>query len=96
MIRKPGKLPYKTYEKKYTLEYGEDAIQIHQDACQPGQRVLLIDDVLATGGTMSAAISLVKENFEVELVEVSFVIELDFLNGRDKLQGAPIHSLVHF
>ena len=96
VIRKPGKLPYKTYTQTYALEYGEDAIEIHQDAFQPGQNILLIDDVLATGGTMAAAANLVKTKFEVNLVEIAFLIELDFLKGREKLKGYNIHSLLHY
>ena len=96
MIRKPGKLPYKTFKQTYSLEYGEDAIEIHQDAFQPGQNIILIDDVLATGGTMAAATSLIQNNFKVNLVEVAFILELDFLNGREKLKGLPIHSMLNF
>jgi len=96
MVRKPGKLPYKTFKKSYALEYGTDAVEIHQDAIQSGQRVLILDDLLATGGTVAAVIELIKENFQAEIAEVAFVIELDFLKGREKLSGLPIHSLVHF
>lgn len=96
MVRKPGKLPYKTFEESYALEYGTDAVQIHQDALSPNQKVVLIDDVLATGGTMAATANLVKNNFNAEIVEVAFLIELEFLNGRDKLKGLPIHSLIQF
>ena len=96
MVRKPGKLPYKTYQKTYSLEYGEDNIEIHQDALENGQRVIIIDDVLATGGTLAACIDLVKNNFQVELIEVAFLIELDFLNGRQKLGDIPIYSMMHF
>ena len=96
MIRKPGKLPYKTFKQTYSLEYGEDAIEIHQDAFQPGLNIILIDDVLATGGTMAATTSLIQNNFKVNLVEVAFILELDFLNGREKLKGLPIHSMLNF
>ena len=96
MIRKPGKLPYKTFKQTYSLEYGEDTIEIHQAAFQPGQNIILIDDVLATGGTMAAATSLIQNNFKVNLVEVAFILELDFLNGREKLKGLPIHSMLNF
>lgn len=95
MARKPGKLPYKTYQKKYNLEYGEDCIEIHQDAFQNGQRVIIIDDVLATGGTLASCIDLIQKNFQVNLVEVAFLIELDFLEGRKKLENIPIHSIMH-
>ncbi len=97
LIRKPGKLPYKTYQETYSLEYGTDTIEIHQDAFQPGERIVLIDDVLATGGTLAASLNLIRNNFEnVEIEEVAFLIELDFLNGRDKLKDTPIHSLIHY
>ena len=96
MARKPGKLPFKTYQEKYSLEYGEDCIEIHQDAFQNGQRVIIIDDVLATGGTMAASVDLVKNNFQVDLIEIAFLIELDFLNGRKKLRDLPIYSMIHF
>ena len=96
MLRKPGKLPFKTYQKKYSLEYGEDCIEIHQDAFQKGQRVIIIDDVLATGGTLASCIDLIQKNFQVNLVEVAFLMELDFLEGRQKLGNIPIHSIMHF
>ena len=96
MVRKPGKLPYKTFQKTYSLEYGEDSIEIHQDAFKNGQRVIIIDDVLATGGTLSACIDLVRINFQVDLVEVSFLVELDFLGGRKKLGDVPVYSMMNF
>ena len=97
MVRKPGKLPYKTYQETYSLEYGNDTIEIHQDAFQPSERIVLIDDVLATGGTLAATLNLIRKNFEsVEIEEVAFLIELDFLNGREKLKDIPIHSLIHY
>ena len=97
MVRKPGKLPYKTYQETYSLEYGTDTIEIHQDAFQPGERIIVIDDVLATGGTLGATLKLIRSNFEsVEIVETAFLIELDFLNGREKLKDTPIHSLIHY
>ena len=96
MIRKPGKLPYNTYQEKYSLEYGEDSVEIHQDAFENGQRIIIVDDVLATGGTLAACVSLVTKNFQVNLVEVGFLIELDFLNGRHKLGNIPIHSVMHY
>ena len=97
MVRKPGKLPYKTYQETYSLEYGSDTIEIHQDAFQEGERIVLIDDVLATGGTLAATLNLIRKNFKnVEIEEVAFLIELDFLNGREKLKGTPIHTLIHF
>jgi len=97
MVRKPGKLPYKTYQETYSLEYGTDTIEIHQDAFQPSERIVLIDDVLATGGTLAATLNLIRNNFEyVEIEEVAFLIELDFLNGRKKLKDIPVHSLIHY
>jgi adenine phosphoribosyltransferase len=95
IVRKPGKLPYKTRRASYELEYGVDTLEIHEDAVSPGERILLFDDVLATGGTMAAVATLVEE-LGGAVVECAFVIELDFLKGRDKLTGRPIFSLIHF
>jgi len=92
-VRKKGKLPYKTHEQSYDLEYGQNTIAIHVDALQPGSRVLLIDDLLATGGTAAAAAELVKK-LGGQILEISFLIELSFLKGRDKLKGYPVRSLV--
>jgi adenine phosphoribosyltransferase len=92
-VRKKGKLPYKTHEQDYDLEYGTSTIAIHTDALKPGARVILIDDLLATGGTAAAAAALVKK-LGAEILEFSFLIELSFLNGRDKLKGVPIRSVV--
>jgi adenine phosphoribosyltransferase len=94
-VRKKGKLPYQTHEESYDLEYGMNAIAIHTDALKPGSRVLLIDDLLATGGTASAAASLVKK-VGAEILEISFLIELSFLNGREKLKGFPLRSIVSY
>lgn len=94
-VRKPGKLPWKTLEASYQLEYGVDRLQIHQDAITPGQKVLILDDVLATGGTAEATSSLVKK-LGGEIVEACFLIELSFLKGRDKLPGIPVRSLLQF
>ncbi len=96
MVRKPGKLPYKTFQQAYDLEYGTDTVEIHQDALKEGERVVLIDDVLATGGTMTATVDLVRKNFKAEIVEAAFIIELTFLNGREKLKDLPIYSLIQF
>ena len=92
-LRKPGKLPYKTIKKEYSLEYGTDAIEIHADAISPGEKVLMLDDLLATGGTMAAACDLVK-GLGGDIVGVAFLIELCFLSGRDKLSGYDIHTLI--
>jgi len=94
-IRKPGKLPWTTRRNEYVLEYGTDALEIHDDALAKDDRVLLIDDVLATGGTAAAASCLVRES-GAELVGVAMVIELSFLNGRMKLNGIPVHSLITY
>lgn len=94
-LRKPGKLPSVTISESYALEYGEAALEIHRDAVSPGDRVLILDDLLATGGTAAAAVSLVKK-LGGEVVEVCFVIELKPLRGRDKLDGTPIFSLLTY
>ena len=92
-IRKKGKLPYETLEQDYALEYGKASVAVHVDALKPGSRVLLIDDLLATGGTAAAAAALV-ERLGAKIQEIAFLIELSFLNGRQKLRGYPIRSLV--
>ena len=94
LIRKPGKLPYRIHRTVYELEYGSDALEIHQDAIQRGQRVLVADDVLATGGTVSAAIDLVRK-LGGEIVELAFLIELTFLRGRERL-AHPVYSLIQY
>jgi len=94
-IRKPGKLPWKTAAESYELEYGTDTIEIHVDAAPGGQRVLMVDDLLATGGTMAAAIKLVRKIGGTP-VACAFVIELAFLNGRRKLGDLALHSLVRY
>lgn len=94
-VRKKGKLPYQTHEQSYDLEYGTATVAIHVDALKPGSRVLLIDDLLATGGTAAAAIELVKR-LGAQTLEVSFLIELSFLHGREKLKGYPVRSLVTY
>jgi len=93
-VRKPGKLPYKTLSETYELEYGTDTLCIHEDAVAQGQRVLIFDDLLATGGTVSAMAKLIAD-LGGEVVGCSFIIELDFLKGRGKLPGLRIESLVH-
>ena len=94
-VRKPGKLPAKTIEASYELEYGTDKLQIHQDAIEKGQKVLIVDDVLATGGTASATIDLVKRSGG-NIVEVVFLIELTFLKGMDKIKGYPCRALIQY
>jgi adenine phosphoribosyltransferase len=94
-IRKPGKLPGKTIRQTYHLEYGTDALEIHADAVTRGHRVLLVDDLLATGGTAAAAAGLITR-LGGELAGISFVVELDFLEGRKKLEGLPVTSLVRY
>ena len=94
-IRKPGKLPYETISVKYSLEYGTDCVEMHTDALESSNRVLLIDDLLATGGTMAAACELVEQP-GAEIVECCFVIELRELNGREKLKGHKIFSMVNY
>jgi adenine phosphoribosyltransferase len=94
-VRKKGKLPYKTHEQDYDLEYGTNSIAIHIDAVKPGSRVLLIDDLLATGGTAAAAAMLLQK-VGAKILEVSFLIELGFLNGREKLKDYPVRSLVKY
>jgi adenine phosphoribosyltransferase len=92
-VRKKGKLPYATHEQSYELEYGTNTIAIHTDALKPTSRVLLIDDLLATGGTAEAAARLV-EKVGAKILQISFVIELSFLKGRDRLKPFPVRSLV--
>lgn len=94
-IRKPGKLPAEIFEESYTKEYGIDRVQIHTDALTSEDVVLIHDDLLATGGSMSAAINLVKK-FGVKKIYVNFVIELDGLHGRDMLEGVEVESLIHY
>ena len=94
-IRKPGKLPAKAIKETYDLEYGKDVLEIHEDAVEPGQRVLIVDDVLATGGTAAAATQLVKK-LGGELHGLAFLIELLFLNGKAKLEGESVYSVLKY
>ena len=94
-VRKKGKLPFTTIEQDYALEYGHATVAIHTDALKPGDRVLLIDDLLATGGTSAAAAALVQK-LGAKIVEAGFLIELKFLHGRDKLSGFPVRSLIAY
>ena len=94
-LRKPGKLPYDVQSASYDLEYGSAALEMHTDAVNPGDRILLIDDLIATGGTAEASCKLVEE-LGGEIVGCAFVIELDALNGREKLSNYRVHSLLHY
>lgn len=94
-VRKKGKLPFETIEVGYSLEYGKDALSMHKDAILPGQKVLIADDLLATGGTISATLDLVNQ-LGGEVVGAAFLIELAYLNGREKLNGLDIFSLVRY
>ncbi len=94
-VRKKGKLPYQTHEEQYDLEYGTATVAVHVDALKAGSRVLLIDDLLATGGTAAAAAVLV-EKLGARILEISFLLELKFLNGRNRLKGYPIRSLIAY
>ncbi len=95
LVRKAGKLPYHTRSISYQLEYGEDTLEIHEDAFNPGDKVIIADDLLATGGTMVAVVELV-EKFGAEVFECAFMAELEFLNGRSKLPDGKVFSLLKF
>jgi adenine phosphoribosyltransferase len=94
-IRKPNKLPYARRRHEYVLEYGSDALEIHDDALTSSDRVLVVDDLLATGGTVSAATHLIR-GFDATLVGIATVIELEFLGGRQKLDGVNVHSILRY
>lgn len=94
-VRKKGKLPWTTNQMAYSLEYGEDVVEIHADAVKPGEKILLVDDLLATGGTAAAAIKLLKA-LDADIVGVSFLIELAELNGREPLGHSDIHSILSY
>jgi len=94
-VRKPNKLPAETARVTYDLEYGTDALEIHLDAIEPGQNVLIVDDLLATGGTMEATVKLVRQ-LGARIVGLAFAIELDFLNGRDRFKEYDVFSLLHY
>ena len=94
-VRKHGKLPAATVKRSYALEYGTATLEIHRDAIRPGQRVAIVDDLLATGGTAEATVGLVEE-LGGKVVHIAFLIELDALRGRDRLQGYPVTSFLHF
>ena len=94
-IRKKGKLPYKTIQAEYELEYGTDVLEIHEDAIRPGQKVIIVDDLLATGGTTLSNIQLVEQLGGV-ITDIVYLIELEFLKGREKLKNYNVHSIVKF
>jgi len=94
-VRKPGKLPFSTVREDYTLEYGSDSLEIHTDAAVPGERILIVDDVIATGGTAAAAIRLLRQ-LGADVVGLSVFIELVFLDGVSRLDGVPINALVRY
>ncbi|MGB1926239.1 MAG: adenine phosphoribosyltransferase [Rubripirellula sp.] len=94
-VRKPGKLPFEVHSHEYDLEYGTDELQIHTDAFQPGQRVLVVDDLLATGGTVQACCKLI-ESCGAEVIGCSFLIHLQFLNGHEKLDGYRLESVLEY
>ncbi|MBU0758881.1 MAG: adenine phosphoribosyltransferase [Candidatus Omnitrophica bacterium] len=94
-VRKKGKLPFKTLSAAYTLEYGKDSLEVHEDAFKPGARILLIDDLLATGGTLGAGVELVKK-LKGNIQEIVFIIELLDLKGREKLKDFPVYSLIKY
>jgi len=94
-VRKPGKLPYDTISEDYSLEYGTNSLEIHTDAVAEGENILIIDDLLATGGTAEAVVKLIKR-LKGNIIGVEFLIELDFLNGRKKLEGYPVNSLINY
>jgi len=95
LVRKPGKLPWKTLQKTYQLEYGTDTLEIHVDAFKPGEKVLIADDLLATGGTVAAVVDLVRQ-LEADIVECAFMAELEFLEGRKRLPDGKVFSLLKF
>lgn len=95
LVRKPGKLPSETFKKTYALEYGTDTLEIHTDAIKPGEKVIIADDVLATGGTMAAVIDMVN-SLGGDIVECTFMAELEFLHGREKLPTQNVYSLLKF
>lgn len=95
LVRKKGKLPYKTHEVTYSLEYGQDTLAIHQDSIKSNASVLIVDDVLATGGTIAAVCKLLKKS-KAKIIGIGFLIELEFLKGRKKLKGYSVDSLIKY
>jgi len=94
-VRKKGKLPWKTIQETYSLEYGEDTIEIHEDAIGKGEKVIIVDDLIATGGTIGATVKLVKQ-LGADIIECAFVVELPDLKGRDQIQGCKVFSITEF
>jgi adenine phosphoribosyltransferase len=94
-VRKKGKLPWKVYRRSYDLEYGQDHLEIHQDSIEPGKNVLIVDDVIATGGTIGAVVELVRE-MKGNIVGAAFLIELSALNGKEKIKDIPVTSLITY
>lgn len=95
IVRKKGKLPSQTFKQEYELEYGTDTIEMHRDTIKTGEKVVIVDDVLATGGTMKATVDLIHQ-FKAEIIGISFLAELKFLNGKEKIAHWPIYSLLTF
>jgi len=94
-VRKKGKLPWRVYRKSYDLEYGQDQLEVHQDGIDPGKNVLIVDDVIATGGTIGAVVELVKE-MKGNIIGAAFLIELTALNGKEKIKDIPVFSLIKY
>ncbi len=94
-VRKKGKLPWKTIQKTYTLEYGEDTLEIHEDAVQKGEKVVIVDDLIATGGTIGASVELIKK-LGANIIECAFIVELPDLKGRDKIHGCKAFAIMEF
>ncbi|MBF8304037.1 MAG: apt [Dehalococcoidia bacterium] len=94
-VRKKGKLPWRVYRKSYDLEYGQDQLEVHQDGIEPGQNVLIVDDVIATGGTVEAVAKLVKE-MKGNIIGAAFLIELEALKGKEKIKDIPVYSLIKY
>ena len=94
-VRKKGKLPWKTIQESYSLEYGEDTLEMHEDSVKPGEKVIVVDDLIATGGTIGASVKLVKQ-LGAEVIECAFVVELPDLKGREKINGCDVFSLTEF
>ena len=94
-VRKKGKLPWKTIQETYSLEYGEDTIEIHEDAIEKGEKVIIVDDLIATGGTIGATVKLVKQ-LGADIIECAFVVELPDLKGRDQIPGCKVFSITEF